>query len=68
MTQWHRQNDLIYSLKQKGWKKGQPVMVNDIEIRVTGEKSEEILDKILAMLNYEENKNEMDSWGMDSWD
>lgn len=31
---WHREGGLIYSLMQDGWRKGQPVMVNDVMIRV----------------------------------
>lgn len=37
-VEWHREDDehcrLIYSLIQRGWRKGQPVMVNDVMIRI----------------------------------
>lgn len=37
-VEWHREDAehcrLIYSLMQKGWRKGQPVMVNDVMIRI----------------------------------
>ncbi|MCO8017545.1 hypothetical protein NI456_01605 [Brevundimonas diminuta] len=37
-VEWHREDAdhcrLIYSLMQKGWRKGQPVMVNDVAIRI----------------------------------
>lgn len=34
VPEWLREGSLIYSLMQDGWRKGQPVMVNDVMIRV----------------------------------
>jgi hypothetical protein len=38
MDDWHRSDNagsiLLYTLKQDGWRKGEPVMVNDIMIRI----------------------------------
>lgn len=35
---WHRADSagqvLLYTLRQDGWRKGEPIMVNDIEVRI----------------------------------
>lgn len=44
---------LVYNLKQQGWKKGNPVMVNDISIQINAPKEirEEIASIIRLALN-----------------
>jgi hypothetical protein len=36
--EWHRENDdrsvLLYTLRQNGWRKGKPVLVNDVTLRI----------------------------------
>lgn len=58
---WHceRHSDggaLLYTLRQDGWRKGEPVMVNDMMIRIEKDNRSTtdltpVIDKILATLN-----------------
>jgi hypothetical protein len=53
--QWHREDSaygvLIYSLKQDGWRKGEPRMVNDVTIKIENANgSENDLDQIAARI------------------
>jgi hypothetical protein len=38
MSEWHRHTNersiLLFTLKQQGWKRGHPIMVNDVMIRI----------------------------------
>lgn len=38
LEEWHREDSygstLLYTLRQEGWRKGQPVMVNDVAVRI----------------------------------
>jgi len=57
-TEWLRDGDLIYTLKQDGWRKGDPVMQNDVMIRVEGRKVPpaqlyEIIESVRKHLNKE---------------
>lgn len=54
--EWLRAGNLLYTLRQNGWRKGEPVMVNDLMIQVEaapGSESdpEPIIATILAALN-----------------
>lgn len=58
--EWHRSENewsiLLYTLKQDGWKRGEPVMVNDLTIRIENGPGSvndlgAIADKLLAALN-----------------
>ena len=57
--EWHRENGersiLLYTLRQDGWRKGQPVLVNDVTVRIelcSGSSTDisRIADTILATL------------------
>lgn len=54
--EWHRADNsgsiLLYTLKQNGWRKGEPVMVNDMTIRIENENQsandlEAIVDRVM---------------------
>lgn len=52
-TSWQSTEDMVYTLKQGGWAKGEPQMVNDVWITVHApeEHKEEIAREIAHMLN-----------------
>lgn len=59
LPEWHRYENpwsiLLYTLKQDGWRKGEPVMVNDLMIRIENAPGSNhdlglIADKLLAAL------------------
>jgi len=33
-TSWKIEDNLVYNLRQDGWRKGKPIMVNDIAISI----------------------------------
>lgn len=33
-TKWTSDGNLVYNLHQDGWKKGEPIMVNDVAIQI----------------------------------
>ena len=52
---WHRADSagqvLLYTLRQDGWRKGEPVMVNDLEVRVQAGNGASIdLEPIIAAI------------------
>lgn len=53
--EWHRadgsMSTLLYTLRQDGWRKGEPVMVNDVMVRIEkSPKSETDLEPIIASI------------------
>lgn len=66
-TEWHRADNsngsaLLYTLRENGWRKGQPVLVNDVMIRIergAGSETdiEAIIQRILSALSSSPGKD-----------
>lgn len=72
-VEWHRADSdrsiLLYTLKQDGWRKGEPMMVNDLTVRIENATGSDhdlvpIADAILAALasRHQEPVNEPGEW------
>ena len=67
LPEWHRSESeysiLLYTLKQDGWHRGEPAMVNDLMIRIENANGSTndlgpIADKLLAALTSAQEENE----------
>jgi len=55
-TGWKIEGDLIYNLRQVGWRKGEPIMVNDVAVSVSAQHlskkvRKDIAETIVTALN-----------------
>lgn len=48
---WLRTGSTVYTLKQEGWRRGEPVMVNRVRIAIDGEEPEAVAERVQAALN-----------------
>jgi hypothetical protein len=54
--EWHRSGNLLYTLEQVGWRKGEPVEQNRLTVRVDGgpnatkEEIDALTDRLAAFL------------------
>lgn len=75
-TEWHRadgvESILLYTLVQDGWRKGDPVMVNDIMVRIEAANGSEtpiepIANRILSALSQPHPANERVVEALPKW-
>lgn len=63
MSEWLRQGSLVYALRQQGWKRGEPILVNDFQIAVsaqgrTPDETEALAERIRTLLSNDDRQQD----------